>query len=72
MLRKQLIIRKSKKTNEDSSLERNQLSEIATEQKTKVRVNNKKKEREDISLRTMNEIRVTKNEKQDMREPQRS
>jgi len=56
---------------EEASLFRNQLSEVATEQKTKVRVSNMKKEREEISLNTMNKKRVNNNENKDMRENQR-
>ena len=71
MPRKHPIIRKSKKTKEETSLFRNQLREVATEQKTKVRVSNKKKESDVISLSTKNRVRVTNNENTDMRETQR-
>jgi len=70
VLRKQPIIRKSKKTKEEASLLRNQLSEVATEQKTKVRVSNKKNEREENSLSTKKRVSVTKYENKDMRETQ--
>ena len=64
--RKQPIISERKNTREDVSLLWRYLTVDATDKKTKVKVSNMKKEREDVSATVKNNSKTDNNEKQDM------